>query len=193
MYKPQRTILSALLAVTLAGLFRAPASAIQAAETTITVMSLADVVADDGVCTLPEAVASANSGTASGAAFWLALASLLPGEPWGALSLLRAPAIHDAFAVAQGTLTAVAYAIYFRLLTRHGGIFASQVGYVLVLTGLAWGAAVFGEIPGLLVIPATAMIFAGLALVTSQSGQNTSSNGSDTATTITSSGKPSGQ
>lgn len=132
-------------------------------------------------------------GTASGAAFWLALASLLPGEPWGTLSLLRPPAIHDAFAVAQGTLTAVAYAIYFRLLTRHGGIFASQVGYVLVLTGLGWGAAVFEEIPGLLVIPATAMIFAGLALVTSQSGQKTSSNGSDTATTITSSGKPSGQ
>ncbi|WP_158639083.1 DMT family transporter [Elioraea rosea] len=137
-------------------------------------------------------------GTASGAAFWLASASLLPGEPWGALSLLRPPEIHDAFAVAQGTLTAVAYAIYFRLLTRHGGIFASQVGYVLVVTGLGWGAAVFGEIPGLLVIPATVLIFAGLALVTSparedQSGQKNSRSGIATTTTTISSGKPSGQ
>ncbi len=132
-------------------------------------------------------------GTATGAAFWLALASFLPGEPWGAIAPLRAPALPDALAVAQGTLTAIAYAIYFRLLTRHGGVFASQVGYVLVLTGLGWGAAVFGEIPGVLIVPATLLIFAGLALVTSQSGQKKSSSGIATATTITSSGRPSGQ
>lgn len=106
-------------------------------------------------------------GTAAGAAAWLALASLVPGEPWGPLSPARAVRLHDLLAASQGLLTAVAYAIYFRLLTRHGGVFASQVGYVLVLTGLGWGWVVFGETPGLLIVPATALIFAGLALVTS--------------------------
>lgn len=107
-------------------------------------------------------------GTAAGASFWFALASLLPGAPWGAIALFRAPDMSDALAVAQGLLTAVAYAIYFRLLTRHGGVFASQVGYVLVVTGLGWGALIFGEVPGLLVVPAAVLIFAGLALVTGQ-------------------------
>lgn len=132
-------------------------------------------------------------GTASGAAAWLAVAALLPGEPWGSLTLLRAPLLTDGFAATQGLLTAAAYAIYFRLLTRHGGVFASQVGYVLVVTGLAWGAVIFGEIPGWLVIPATALIFAGLALVTggaAQNGQTTGSSGTATAMTSTSSGRP---
>ena len=105
-------------------------------------------------------------GTASGAAAWLALAASVPGEPWGPLALARPFPPHDVFAAAQGALTAVAYAIYFRLLTRHGGVFASQVGYVLVVTGLGWGALVFGEVPGWLVVPATALIFAGLAMTT---------------------------
>ncbi|WP_291298267.1 DMT family transporter [Elioraea sp.] len=108
-------------------------------------------------------------GTAAGASFWLTLASFLPGEPWGQIAPFRAPNISDALAVSQGLLTAVAYAIYFRLLTRHGGVFASQVGYVLVVTGLGWGALIFGEVPGLLVVPATVLIFIGLALVTSRS------------------------
>ena len=108
-------------------------------------------------------------GTAAGAVLWLGLAVLLPGEPWGLIDPWRTPGITDALAASQGALTAVAYAIYFRLLMRHGGVFASQVGYVLVLTGLGWGALVFAEIPGWLVVPATVLIFAGLALATASS------------------------
>lgn len=138
-------------------------------------------------------------GTASGAALWLSLASLIPGEPWGRLDLLRAPALTDGLAATQGALTAIAYAIYFRLLTRHGGVFASQVGYVLVVTGLGWGAAIFGEVPGLLIVPATALIFSGLALVTAgaarggqmaQGGQTSGRSGTETASTMSSSGRP---
>jgi drug/metabolite transporter (DMT)-like permease len=135
-------------------------------------------------------------GTAAGAAAWLALAALVPGEPWGPLALGRTVRLHDLLAAGQGLLTAVAYAVYFRLLTRHGGVFASQVGYVLVLTGLGWGALIFGEVPGPLVLPATALIFAGLALATGgapQGGQTARMSGSETATTTTSSGRPSRQ
>ena len=135
-------------------------------------------------------------GTAAGAAAWLALAAALPGEPWGPLSLASLVRPHDLLAAGQGGLTALAYAIYFRLLTRHGGMFASQVGYVVVLTGLFWGALLFGEVPGLLVLPAVACIFAGLGLATAsapQGGQTTRMSGSDTAATTTSSGRPSRQ
>ena len=68
MHKLKHITLVPLLGLTFAGLAAIPAPAIHAADTTITVTSVADVVADDGVCTLPEGVASANSGTASGAA-----------------------------------------------------------------------------------------------------------------------------
>ena len=64
MHERSRPTLAALLALTLAGAAATPAPAIHAASTTITVTSVADLVADDGVCTLPEAVTAANSGTA---------------------------------------------------------------------------------------------------------------------------------
>ncbi len=66
----------------------------------------------------------------------------------------------------QGVATAAAFIIYFRSLAAHGGVVTSQTGYVITLTGLAWGWALFGEQPGWLTIPAAALVFAGLALVT---------------------------
>ncbi|CAH0253884.1 DMT family transporter [Roseomonas sp. CECT 9278] len=66
----------------------------------------------------------------------------------------------------QGAVTALAFIIYFRSLGAHGGVITSQTGYVVTLTGLAWGWALFGERPGWLTIPAAALVFAGLALVT---------------------------
>jgi drug/metabolite transporter (DMT)-like permease len=42
----------------------------------------------------------------------------------------------------------------------------SQIGYVITLAGLAWGAVIFAERPGLLTLPAAGLIFAGLWLVT---------------------------
>ncbi len=66
----------------------------------------------------------------------------------------------------QGVATALAFMIYFRSLAAHGGVVTSQTGYVVTLTGLAWGWLLFGERPGWLTIPAAALVFAGLALVT---------------------------
>jgi drug/metabolite transporter (DMT)-like permease len=66
----------------------------------------------------------------------------------------------------QAAVTALAFMIYFRSLGTYGGVVTSQTGYIITLTGLAWGWALFGERPGWLTIPAAALVFAGLALVT---------------------------
>ncbi len=66
----------------------------------------------------------------------------------------------------QGAATALAFMLYFRSLGTYGGVVTSQTGYVVTLTGLVWGWALFNEQPGLLTIPAAALVFAGLALVT---------------------------
>ena len=68
--------------------------------------------------------------------------------------------------MAQGVWLALAYLIYFRSLATQGGVVTSQVGYIVTITGLIWGFAIFGEVPGWLTIPAAALVFAGLALVT---------------------------
>ena len=83
------------------------------------------------------------------------------------LGQMQLPPI-DGLAVSalQGAATALAFMIYFRSLGAHGGVVTSQTGYVVTLTGLAWGWALFGERPGWLTIPAAALVFAGLALVT---------------------------
>ncbi|MGG5811950.1 DMT family transporter [Falsiroseomonas sp. CW058] len=68
--------------------------------------------------------------------------------------------------VAQGVLTALAYLVYFRLLVARGGVFTSQVSYLITLAGLGWGFAFFGEVPGWLTLPAAGLIFGGVVLVT---------------------------
>jgi drug/metabolite transporter (DMT)-like permease len=68
--------------------------------------------------------------------------------------------------LAQGVLTALAYLLYFRLLVQAGGVFTSQTSYVITLAGMGWGFLLFAEVPGWLTIPAAALIFCGVALVT---------------------------
>ncbi|MFM2150803.1 MAG: hypothetical protein RLZZ187_3109 [Pseudomonadota bacterium] len=85
--------------------------------------------------------------------------------PMGHLSLPPSGWI-AALLVAQGVLTAIAYLLYFRLLVRAGGVFTSQISYVITLAGLFWGFLLFAEVPGWLTIPAAMLIFAGVGLVT---------------------------
>jgi drug/metabolite transporter (DMT)-like permease len=77
--------------------------------------------------------------------------------------------------MAQGVLLALAYLIYFRSLATQGGVVTSQVGYIVTITGLIWGFAIFGEVPGWLTIPAAALVFIGLAMVTLPSKPSRSS------------------
>ena len=101
------------------------------------------------------------AGTTAAATLWLIPAAALFGQA-------RLPGIDAATALgaSQGLLVAGAYLIYFRLLTRQGGVFVSQVGHLIVLTGLFWGWVFFAEVPGPLVLPAAGLIFLGLALAT---------------------------
>lgn len=101
------------------------------------------------------------AGTVAAAAAGAALLAL----PLGHLGLPPSPGI-AALLVMQGVLTALAYLLYFRLLVGAGGVFTSQVAYVVTMCGLLWGFLLFAEVPGALTIPAAALIFAGLALVT---------------------------
>ena len=102
---------------------------------------------------------------AAGTLVLAAAGAALVAWPLGHLSLPGAPWIW-ALLMAQGVLTALAYLLYFRLLVHAGGVFTSQISYVVTLTGLLWGFLLFAEVPGWLTIPAAALIFAGVALVT---------------------------
>jgi drug/metabolite transporter (DMT)-like permease len=101
------------------------------------------------------------AGTVTVAAVSAALLALLLGHLGLPASLGVA-----AILLAQGVLTALAYILYFRLLVEAGGVFTSQVAYVVTLAGLLWGFLLFAEVPGWLTVPAAALIFGGLALVT---------------------------
>jgi len=76
------------------------------------------------------------------------------------------PAAGLPVSVLQAVCMAGAFLLYFRSLAAHGGVITSQTGYVVTLTGIAWGWMLFGERPGWLTIPAAALVFSGLALVT---------------------------
>jgi drug/metabolite transporter (DMT)-like permease len=109
-----------------------------------------------GTPVLAQATGTVILAAIGAAALAVALGHLgLPPSPWIALLL-----------VAQGALNAVGYLLYFRLLVGAGGIFTSQISYVITLAGLFWGFAIFAEVPGWLTIPAAALIFGGVALVT---------------------------
>jgi drug/metabolite transporter (DMT)-like permease len=62
-------------------------------------------------------------------------------------------------------LGALAYVTYFRLIVAAGPVVTSQVGYIVTLAGVTWGWLLHGEQPGMLTLPAAALIFAGLWLV----------------------------
>lgn len=68
--------------------------------------------------------------------------------------------------VLQGALQAIAFTLYFRMIVSQGGVFASNVAYVITLSGVGWGAVLFAERPGWLTIPAVALVFAGLWVLT---------------------------
>lgn len=108
---------------------------------------------------------AAASGTLFAATGFLAIMGLatgqfhIPGE---------AEPLGEALLVAQSAMTALAYLVYFRLLVTAGSVITSQSGYIVTIMGVVWGAAIFGERVGLLTLPAGALVFCGLWLVTNR-------------------------
>ncbi len=74
-------------------------------------------------------------------------------------------ALRDWALFGQIAISSVAYILFFEVLRLAGAVFFSQVGYIVTLTGLAWGMVVFGERHSGWLYLATGLIFAGLALV----------------------------
>ena len=65
----------------------------------------------------------------------------------------------------QIVISSVAYLMFFEVLRLAGPVFMSFTGYIVTLTGIAWGVVLFGESHSPWVWGAAALIFAGLALV----------------------------
>lgn len=107
--------------------------------------------------TPPPALAA---GTLAAGAVQVAVMAAIAGQ-------LRLPPAEGLWVSAlQVTATASAFLLWFRSIVTYGSVVTSQTGYVITLTGMAWGWALFGERPGLLTVPAASLVFAGLALVT---------------------------
>jgi drug/metabolite transporter (DMT)-like permease len=68
--------------------------------------------------------------------------------------------------VSHIAVSSIGALIFFELMRLRGPVIASQVGYVVCLSGVFWGKLFFGEQHSVWIWLAMAMIFAGLALVT---------------------------
>jgi drug/metabolite transporter (DMT)-like permease len=71
----------------------------------------------------------------------------------------------DLAVLLQVAISCVAYGLMFELVRLAGAVYFSQVGYVVSLTALGWGALLFGERHSLWIWVAVGLILVGLALV----------------------------
>ena len=72
----------------------------------------------------------------------------------------------DLAILAAAAITALVWYLIFEILRRGGPLFLSQFGYIIVLTGFGWGAAIFGERLSGSAWGAAALLLAGLAVLT---------------------------
>ncbi|MEM9439151.1 MAG: DMT family transporter [Pseudomonadota bacterium] len=67
--------------------------------------------------------------------------------------------------VAMAAINALAYGAFIYLVTSAGPVFASQMGYLVTVSGVAWGIVMFGEQHSRWIWTAMLIMVAGLALV----------------------------
>ncbi len=67
--------------------------------------------------------------------------------------------------ILMAAIYVVAYGMFIYLIDAAGAVFASQIGYVVTLSGIAWGIIVFGESHSAWFWGAVALMMAGLTLV----------------------------
>jgi drug/metabolite transporter (DMT)-like permease len=86
----------------------------------------------------------------------LGIAPALPAAPWTPSDLVLALQVLIALAI---------YPLFFRLQARADAIALSQIGYVIVAVGVAWGAWLYAEPLSALLLPALLLLFLGLRMV----------------------------
>lgn len=71
----------------------------------------------------------------------------------------------DLVIVGYGVVSALTFTLFYTIVALAGAVYLAQVGYLVTLTGLGWGALFFAERPGVFLWAAMALIFAGVACV----------------------------
>jgi drug/metabolite transporter (DMT)-like permease len=97
----------------------------------------------------------------------VALALLLPlGLATGQIALLSwPPGEAEITILAMATINVVCYGGFIYLVTLAGPVFASQMAYVVTLTGVLWGVVIFSEQHSAWIWAALVVMMAGLTLV----------------------------
>jgi drug/metabolite transporter (DMT)-like permease len=67
--------------------------------------------------------------------------------------------------LAISPINLLAYVAYVWLAARAGAVFASQIGYVVTISGVFWGAMLLGERPGPVIWLSLGLMLAGISLV----------------------------
>jgi len=67
--------------------------------------------------------------------------------------------------IGYGMVTVATYILYYTVITLAGAVYLAQVGYIVTLTGVGWGAWFFSERPSVWLWLAVLLVFAGVALV----------------------------
>jgi drug/metabolite transporter (DMT)-like permease len=86
-----------------------------------------------------------------------------------AMGLLSMPVLGPAALlpiVLASMVNAVFFVLLFEIIRRAGPTFFAQFNYLAVLAGVAWGAVLFGERPGLIFWLALALMLAGIYFAT---------------------------
>ncbi|MBO6783345.1 MAG: DMT family transporter [Alphaproteobacteria bacterium] len=74
-------------------------------------------------------------------------------------------AVTDWVIVGYGIVTVATYVLYYVVISLAGAVYLAQVGYIVTITGVGWGALFFGERPSVWLGLAVLLVFAGVALV----------------------------
>lgn len=75
------------------------------------------------------------------------------------------PGPEAAMIVAFGVLTMGAFTLYYTIVKMAGAVYLAQIGYLIPLWGVVWGAWFYDEVPSVWLWAAMALIFAGVGLV----------------------------
>jgi len=109
----------------------------------------------------------ANAFSVAGGMFVVASVFLMPivawtdsfvplAWPWGAV---------EWSIIGMSAISAVAYSLFIYLVNRAGPVFASQTAYVVTLSGVFWGIAIFGEVHSFWIWLSLLLMMIGLTLV----------------------------